>query len=155
MVYDPLSENTNGLHLNVAAFDFAGLYPAMMISRNISWESKSIEPTEFGVNIKKDTTIIIMTLSTGSGYTSGLYVHDEILAINGNRVSTENVKDRMANVSINEPADFLISRDGLIKTIPVTAGSLPFNKFSIEKVDQPTPRQKQMFSGWLKQDWDA
>jgi len=52
MVYDPLSENTNGLHLNVAAFDFAGLYPAMMISRNISWESKSIEPTEFGVNIK-------------------------------------------------------------------------------------------------------
>ena len=52
MVYDPLSENTNGLHLNVAAFDFAGLYPAMMIARNISWESKSNEPTEFGVNIK-------------------------------------------------------------------------------------------------------
>ena len=31
MIYDPLSENTNGLHLNVAAFDYAGLYPAMMI----------------------------------------------------------------------------------------------------------------------------
>ena len=46
-----LSENTNGLHLNVAAFDFAGLYPSMMISRNISWETKSVEPTEFGVNI--------------------------------------------------------------------------------------------------------
>ena len=51
MIYDPLSENTNGLHLNVAAFDFAGLYPSMMISRNISWETKSTEPTEFGVNI--------------------------------------------------------------------------------------------------------
>ena len=51
MIYDPLSENTNGLHLNVAAFDFAGLYPSMMISRNISWETKSEEPTEFGVNI--------------------------------------------------------------------------------------------------------
>ena len=51
MIYDPLSENTNGLHLNVAAFDFAGLYPCMMISRNISWETKSVEPTEFGVNI--------------------------------------------------------------------------------------------------------
>jgi DNA polymerase elongation subunit (family B) len=51
MIYDPLSENTNGLHLNVAAFDFAGLYPSMMISRNISWETKSVEPTEFGVNI--------------------------------------------------------------------------------------------------------
>jgi len=51
MIYDPLSENTNGLHLNVAAFDFAGLYPSMMIARNISWETKSVEPTELGVNI--------------------------------------------------------------------------------------------------------
>ena len=51
MIYDPLSENTNGLHLNVAAFDFAQLYPSMMIARNISFETKSDEPTEFGVNI--------------------------------------------------------------------------------------------------------
>ena len=51
MIYNPLSENTNGLHLNVAAFDFAGLYPSMMIARNISFETKSEEPTEFGVNI--------------------------------------------------------------------------------------------------------
>lgn len=51
MIYDPLSENTNGLHLKVAAFDFAGLYPSMMVARNISWETKSETPTEFGVNI--------------------------------------------------------------------------------------------------------
>ena len=51
MIYDPLSEGTNGLHLNVAAFDFAGLYPSMMIARNISFETKSEEPTEFAVNI--------------------------------------------------------------------------------------------------------
>ena len=51
MIYDPTSEGTNGLHLGVAAFDYAGLYPSMMIARNISWETKSIEPTEFAVNI--------------------------------------------------------------------------------------------------------
>tara|TARA_B100000131_G_C18124347_1_gene614124 strand:+ start:547 stop:2304 length:1758 start_codon:yes stop_codon:yes gene_type:complete len=52
MIYNPESEATNGLHLGVAAFDFAGLYPSMMIARNISWETKSEEPTEFAVNIK-------------------------------------------------------------------------------------------------------
>ena len=52
MVYDPLSEGTNGLHHNVAAFDFAGLYPSMIISRNISWETTSKEPTELAVNVK-------------------------------------------------------------------------------------------------------
>ena len=51
MIYDPLSEKTNGLHFNVAAFDFAGLYPSMMIARNISWETISQEPTDFAVNI--------------------------------------------------------------------------------------------------------
>jgi len=51
MIYDPLSEDTNGLWLNVAAFDFAGLYPSMMIARNISFETKSDEPTAFGVNV--------------------------------------------------------------------------------------------------------
>ena len=51
MIYDPTTEKTHGLHLNVAALDFAGLYPSMMIARNISWETKSKEPTEFAVNI--------------------------------------------------------------------------------------------------------
>ena len=51
MIYDPKEEGTHGLHLGVAAFDFAGLYPSMMIARNISWETKSREPTEFAVNI--------------------------------------------------------------------------------------------------------
>ena len=52
MIYDPAEEGTHGLHLGVAAFDFTGLYPSMMIARNISWETKSVEPTEFAVNIK-------------------------------------------------------------------------------------------------------
>ena len=48
MVYDPLSEGTNGLHHGVAAFDFAGLYPSMILARNISFETISDTPTEFG-----------------------------------------------------------------------------------------------------------
>ena len=51
MIYDPAEEGTHGLHLGVAAFDFTGLYPSMMIARNISWETKSEEPTDFRVNI--------------------------------------------------------------------------------------------------------
>ena len=109
----------------------------------------------FGLSIKKNNTTISTTLSTGSGYTSGLYVHDEILAINGQRVSSENVKNYMENISVNELADFLISRDGLIKTISAKAQSIPFDKYSIEQIEKPTARQKQMFEGWLKQDWNA
>jgi len=51
MIYNPLDEGTNGLHLNVAAFDFAGLYPSMIIARNISFETISDEPTPFGADL--------------------------------------------------------------------------------------------------------
>ena len=52
MIYNPLDEGTNGLHLNVAAFDFASLYPSCILARNISWETKSNKETEFAVNLK-------------------------------------------------------------------------------------------------------
>ena len=51
MIYNPLDEGTNGLHHNVAAFDFAGLYPSMIIARNISFETKSNEVTVFGADL--------------------------------------------------------------------------------------------------------
>tara|TARA_R100000152_G_C6780133_1_gene212546 strand:- start:361 stop:2022 length:1662 start_codon:yes stop_codon:yes gene_type:complete len=51
MIYDPSVEGTFGLHENVAAFDFAGLYPSITIALNISWETKSETETEFGINI--------------------------------------------------------------------------------------------------------
>jgi len=51
MIYNPLQNKTNGLHIGVAAFDFAGLYPSMMLSRNISFETKSAKPTEFACNL--------------------------------------------------------------------------------------------------------
>ena len=40
-VMDPDMYSTFGLHENVAIFDFKSLYPTMMASNNISWETKS------------------------------------------------------------------------------------------------------------------
>ena len=51
MIFEPEQHNTQGLHLDVAAFDFAGLYPSMILARNISWETRSPTPTEFAVNL--------------------------------------------------------------------------------------------------------
>ena len=51
MIFEPQEHDTQGLHLNVAAFDFAGLYPSMILARNISWETRSPTPTEFVCNL--------------------------------------------------------------------------------------------------------
>ena len=70
MIYDPLSEQTQGLHLNVAAFDFAGLYPSMMVARNISWETKSNDPTAFAVNISTPRDFSEVTTSNMMYYST-------------------------------------------------------------------------------------
>tara|TARA_R110000751_G_scaffold4372_6_gene21433 strand:+ start:85 stop:2529 length:2445 start_codon:yes stop_codon:yes gene_type:complete len=49
-VIDPELENTFGFHENVAVFDFKGLYPSMIASRNISWETKC-EDLETGYQV--------------------------------------------------------------------------------------------------------
>mgnify|MGYP001349658005 CR=1 FL=1 len=46
MIYNPLEEETNGLHLGVAASDFSSLYPSVAVARNISWETKSETETK-------------------------------------------------------------------------------------------------------------
>ena len=43
---NPKIEGTFGLHENVAVFDFKSLYPSMMASMNISWETKKRNPEE-------------------------------------------------------------------------------------------------------------
>ena len=51
LIYEPYEHNTHGRWENVAALDFASLYPSMMLARNISFETKSDDPTEFAVNL--------------------------------------------------------------------------------------------------------
>jgi DNA polymerase elongation subunit (family B) len=53
-VIDPELENTFGLHKKVAVFDFKGLYPSMIASRNISWETKC-DDLEDGYTVDWDT----------------------------------------------------------------------------------------------------
>ncbi len=76
MIYNPLDEGTNGLHLGVAAMDYAQLYPSMMIARNISWETKSPTPTEFGVDVLVPRNL--QTLPVGHIPSMHYYKTDEL-----------------------------------------------------------------------------
>tara|TARA_R110000744_G_scaffold375_3_gene1413 strand:+ start:14148 stop:16490 length:2343 start_codon:yes stop_codon:yes gene_type:complete len=58
MIFNPSIEGTAGLWLNIASFDFAGLYPAMIVRNNIDWKTKTKETENvFRINIKTPRTI--------------------------------------------------------------------------------------------------
>lgn len=58
MIFNPAIEGTAGLWLNIASFDFAGLYPSMIVRNNIDWKTKTKETENvFSINIKTPRTI--------------------------------------------------------------------------------------------------
>ena len=60
----------------------------------------------------------------------------------------------MSNCPTDKSSNFLISRDGIIKNISISVNKPPFDKYTIKKVKSPTDRQKKLFYGWLKNEFD-
>ena len=108
----------------------------------------------FGLIIRKNTTEIANTLANTSSHEEGLNAGDEIIAINDNRVNVENLDEIMSNCPTDKSSNFLISRDGIVKKISISVNKPPFDKYTIKKVKSPTDRQKKLFYGWLKNEFD-
>lgn len=68
----------------------------------------------------------VMSLrSDGPAAAAGLNAEDEILAVGGYRVTAETFADRLAQYAPGERIEFLISRNDVIRIVPVTLGAQP------------------------------
>ncbi|MDA9555221.1 PDZ domain-containing protein [Pelobium sp.] len=114
----------------------------------LSDKTRNLKEPYLGVVLSKDGKSIITNVARGSAaWNDGLNVNDEILAINGERVT--DVLDYISDCKINEELSFLINRDGLIKTIKVTLKASPNKVWRIEQLDKPTAAQKVVLEKWL------
>lgn len=101
-----------------------------------------------GITLSKDGKSTITNVARESAaWNDGLNVNDEILGINGDRVS--DVLAYISNQKLGANLDFLINRDGLIKTIKVTLKAVPNKNWQIEQLEKPTPAQKAVLEKWL------
>lgn len=90
----------------------------------------------------------ISNVSRGSAaWNDGLNVNDEVLAINGERVT--DVLDYISKTKVGDELDFMINRDGLIKHIKVTVKAAPNKTWQIQPMDNPNQQQKAVLEKWL------
>lgn len=86
----------------------------------------------------------------GTAWTDGISVNDEIIAINGNRMSDPASIDKaIANKKVGEKVDVLLSRDGLVRTLSVTLKKENKGKFRIEAVKEASTQQFAVRKKWL------
>ena len=87
--------------------------------KTISW---------LGIEYDKSNFIIKKILLNSPAWSEGLNVHDEILAVNGARITLTNCDAIIGGLSTRKKTSMLISRRGEIKTISVKPQSKPPNK---------------------------
>lgn len=101
-----------------------------------------------GITLTKTNNVEIATVARNTAaWNAGLNVKDEIIAVNGERVS--NALNHVANLGVNDEAEFLVNRDGILKTIKVKLKASASKKFNIQQLENPTAKQKTVLEKWL------
>lgn len=79
----------------------------------------------------------------------GLNVNDEILGIDGKRLSIGLLNQHIGKKSVGDKISLLIARDGLIKTLDVVLGTSGKSSYLLRAVDAPTDKQRMIFNKWV------
>ncbi len=92
--------------------------------------------------------MVTAVTEAASGYKAGLNVNDEIIAIDGFR--TDDVSKMIADKKAGDEIILLISRDGMVREIPVVLENNKDVKYKIEKLPKVTPLQDAVYKGWME-----
>ncbi len=78
----------------------------------------------------------------------GLNIDDEVIAINGFRIS-RSVDSRLSQYEVGDEIEMLISRRGQLMTIRVTIGKLESQSYRLRYVSKPSAEQKKQLDLWV------
>ncbi len=104
-----------------------------------------------GINVKTENgREIIKFVESGSpAQRAGIDPGDELLAINGIRVSAENLSDRLKDYQSGDQIKIALFHQDELRHYHVTLTTSSPKTWKIVPVTQPNPTQKTRFLGWL------
>lgn len=109
------------------------------------------EPPGLGVTWNDDSERLLVqsVLLERSAATAGIVPGDEILAIDGLRVSVGNIRRMLRLFRPGDTVEVLLSRNGRVLTMPVSLEQRIPENYSIVPRDNLSRRQKQRMEEWL------
>ena len=82
-------------------------------------------------------------------YASGIDAGDELLAIEGMRVTATQLSDRLKDYQPGDTIQVTVFHQDELRTYPVTLTTPRPSRYQLIPVERPSPTQKQNFAGWL------
>jgi predicted metalloprotease with PDZ domain len=97
----------------------------------------------------------VMSVTAGSpAYDAGVDVGDEVVALNGLRIRTSDLPDRLADYKPGDKVKLTVFRRDHLREFEITLRLQDVPSYKVTRVELPTPLQKSIFESWLKTTWE-
>lgn len=109
--------------------------------------------TGFTTSDNGEKTRITRVTAGSPAYNAGLDPGDELLALDGKRVRTADLNDRLAEQNEGDSVTLTIFRNDHIREVKIILGLLPVPAYKLTKHPTPSILQKEIYQSWLQVSW--
>ncbi len=104
-----------------------------------------------GLSVKSERgTEIIKAVASGSpAHLVGIDAGDELLAIDGFKISGDRLFDRLQQYQPGQEIQLTVFHGDLLRTMPITLAEPQSQQYKVQAIDRMSPRQQQLFTDWI------
>jgi predicted metalloprotease with PDZ domain len=108
-----------------------------------------------GLNLEDDghRVTVKSVISDGPAYSAGVNALDEVVALNGRRLSAAEIQRHVAAQGPGETVQLSVIRRGQLRTIDFVLWEKPHGSWQIRRTANPTESQKAAYASWLQRPW--
>ncbi|MCK8045614.1 PDZ domain-containing protein [Shewanella sp. 1CM18E] len=106
-----------------------------------------------GVTLKSGSLVLSHVLRNGPAWNAGIVLADEIVAINGLKVTAEGFASRINDFKPGDSIKVTLFSNDKLKDVELKLGEKQSGKLAIKAVKKPSRAQKAFFKAWLGVDW--
>lgn len=110
-----------------------------------------------GLRVKSDgpRTVVDTVFADGPAYHADISSGDELIALDGYRVTKETIGDRLAELRPGEWVTLTYFRRDELREVAICLGRRPYNRLDIRPLPEVSAVQRAIYSGWLRAEWPA
>ena len=110
-----------------------------------------------GLNLAEHNAgaVVGSVLSDGPAYRAGVVSGDEIVAVNGRRVSASQFDEWIGLLRPGDPVTLHIIRRDELRTVSFKLAGKPNGRWTVSRMKHPADSQKAAYRSWLHQEWPS
>ncbi|WP_065188026.1 M61 family metallopeptidase [Shewanella woodyi] len=139
-------------HVNAPlTLDFPDLLSQAGLKIGYGEDSKAVAYS--GMTVEGSSLKLKQVLRDGPAWNAGIVLGDEIVAINGLKVTASGFESRIKDFKPGAEVKVTLFSDDKLKSVVMTLGEKQSGKLTLESVKKPSRSQKAFFKAWSGIDW--